>query len=237
MIIRSVVLSIALGSILAACVGAFGPPAPSDPPRPVVTEADAFARVLAHEPRFVGITRRDPDRIGQASWYEVEPASGVGAFVVTIRIGWGDCPAGCIDEHRWLYAIGPDGSVSLQSETGPVVPPDAWPAAGAGAGATGLRIVAVAGPICPVERDPPDPACAPRPVAGAIISIQDAQGREVASAVLDEAGTAAVAVAAGGYTIVAAPVEGLMGTPGPVEAAVVAGSVTEVALDYDTGIR
>ena len=98
----------------------------------MTSEEDAVARVVAHEPRFAGITKRDPDMIGQASWYEVAPASGVGAYVVTIRVGWGDCPSGCIDEHTWMYAVAPDGTVMLQSEGGSDVPADAWPATGAG---------------------------------------------------------------------------------------------------------
>jgi hypothetical protein len=105
---------------------------------PVRSEEDAVARVVELEPRFVGITKRDPDMIGQASWYEVAPASGVGAFAVRIRVGWGDCPSGCIDEHQWIYAVAPDGSVSLLSESGTDVPPDAWPGSGGG-GSAGLQ--------------------------------------------------------------------------------------------------
>src|SRR5690349_11407542 len=101
--------------------------APPSPAGPVVTAADALARVIIENPRFTGITARDPNLIGQASWYEVMPASGVGAFIVTMRIGWGDCPAGCIDEHTWTYAVGPTGFVTLQSEAGSPVPSDAWP--------------------------------------------------------------------------------------------------------------
>jgi hypothetical protein len=55
-------------------------------------------------------------------------ASGVGAFVVSVRVGWGDCQAGCIDEHSWVYAVAPDGTVTVQSEEGPPVPAEAWPA-------------------------------------------------------------------------------------------------------------
>ena len=95
----------------------------------------------------------------------------------------------------------------------------------------------MAGPICPVERVPPDPACAPRPVAGASVAIQDAEGREVAVVTLDDTGAAVVDVPPGDYVVVAARVEGLMGVPEPTPATVVDGSTTEVALTYDTGIR
>jgi hypothetical protein len=132
----ALLVSIVIGA--AACSGSGAPsgsagasPAPSGGGL-VTSEEDAVARVIASEPRFSGITKRDPEMIGQASWYEVAPASGVGAFKVTIRVGWGDCPASCIDEHKWVYAVAPDGSVTRLSEHGTDVPPEAWPASGAG---------------------------------------------------------------------------------------------------------
>lgn len=119
--------------VMVACSGA-GPSAPASsapPPSPiggpVTTPESAVAAVIAAEPRLTGIGPLDPGLIGQSSWYEVTPASGVGAFLVAIRVGWGDCPAGCINEHRWLYAVQPDGTVILQSEDGDPVPPEAWP--------------------------------------------------------------------------------------------------------------
>jgi hypothetical protein len=134
--LASLVLAIVIS--VAACSGAGGPsvsqvasPAPTAG-GPVTTPEDAVARVIAKEPRFAGITKRDPDMIGQASWYEVAPASGVGAFVVTVRVGWGDCPSGCIEEHTWVYAVAPDGSVTLQSEKGDFLPSDALPPPGGG---------------------------------------------------------------------------------------------------------
>ncbi len=104
----------------AGCAAASTDPSPTPPPLPVpvTTPEQAVARVILAEPRLTGIAPRNPDAIGQASWYEVAPASGVGAFVVTVRIGWGDCPAGCIDQHVWHYAVAPDGAVTIVSEEG-----------------------------------------------------------------------------------------------------------------------
>ena len=102
---------------------------------------------------------------------------------------------------------------------------------------TGLEIAAVAGPTCPVETIPPDPACAPRPVAGASIVILDAQGRTVATALLDAKGAAVVALPAGRYVLRAEAAEGLMGMPPPTDVTVVDGALTPVVLSYDTGIR
>jgi hypothetical protein len=222
---------------VAACggAGASPTPAPTPTPGPVTTPEEAVARVIATEPRLTGIEARDPDLIGQGSWYEVAPASGVGAYLVTVQVGWGDCPAGCINGHSWTYAVGPDGRVTLQSEGGDPVPADAWPSP-AGSGRTGILISATSGPSCPVER-PGDPACAPNPVAGAVVLVLDAAGSEVARAETGADGTAFVEVAAGGYVVEPQPVEGMMGTPDPVSATVVDGVGTPVFLAYDTGIR
>ena len=225
--------------IVMGCAGSAGPSASPTPiGGTVVTPADAVARVIAREPRLAGIGPRDPDAIGQSAWYEVMPASGVGAFLVTVHVGWGDCQAGCINEHTWVYAVLPDGTVNLQSEGGPEVPADAWPSPGAaGGGATGIAITAVAGPTCPVETVPPDPNCEPRPVAGAVVSVQDAAGKEVAKVTLDAAGMGFVDVPAGAYVVVAESAEGMMGLPEPQKIVVEAGRATAVALAFDTGIR
>ncbi len=118
---------LAVTGILAGCASGGAEPSPTRSANPVITPDDAIAQVIAAEARLAGIGPLDTGLIGQSSWYTVEPASGVGAFVARIRIGWGDCPAGCIDEHIWTYAIGPRGEVTLLSEDGPPVPPDAWP--------------------------------------------------------------------------------------------------------------
>ena len=88
----------------------------------VTTPDEAVAAVVAAEPRFAGIGPKDPQLIGQSQWYEVAPASGVGAFVVRMTIGWGDCQAGCIEKHTWTYAVAPDGGVRLIAEDGSPVP-------------------------------------------------------------------------------------------------------------------
>ena len=97
---------------------------------PVTTPEQAWAAVAATDPRFANIQLKDPDLIGQSAWYEVMPPSGVGAFIVTVYVGWGDCPAGCIDHHTWTFSVAPDGTVTLQSEEGDEPPTDAFPAAG-----------------------------------------------------------------------------------------------------------
>lgn len=189
------------------------------------TAAEAVRLVIDQNAAFAGIGPRDENLIGQAAWYEV--ASAAGGWQVVIRIGWEDCPAGCISEHRWTYGIGQDGRVQLLHEAGDDLP-----------ATTGVLGTVTAGPTCPVEPDPPDPACAERPVAEAVLVFTDPTGTEVAHVTSAADGSFSVELAPGPYRVTAEPVEGLMGTPGPIEVEVVAGQpMTEIRVSYDTGIR
>ena len=102
-----------------------------------------------------------------------------------------------------------------------------------------LLVVAMAAPTCPVETDPPDPQCAPRPVAGALVVVSPADGRDViiAQGETGEDGQLTLTVPAGDYLLTGGEVEGLMGAPQPVLVSVVPGITIEVGLAYDTGIR
>lgn len=105
-------------------------------------------------------------------------------------------------------------------------------------GATTVTGVVLAGPGCPVVRDPPDPACEDRPVEGAEIVILDAQDGEVARIRTDAGGTFTISLQPGEYQLVPQPVEGLLGTPAASALMVVEGADPEpVTIVYDTGIR
>jgi hypothetical protein len=103
--------------------------APSDELTPVpgasasapASDADrAAAAVLATDPLFANLQPANPDLIGQCCFYTVrETADG---WAVTVEIGWGDCPAGCIDKHRWTFTVDKAGTVTKTRETGPAVP-------------------------------------------------------------------------------------------------------------------
>ncbi len=96
-----------------------------------------------------------------------------------------------------------------------------------------------AGPVCPVEQNPPDPACAPRPVEGAVIVATGGDGAEVARATSDADGAYVMDIGQTGTILLTAqPVEGLMGVPEPVTVELTEpGQVVRVDLGYDTGIR
>lgn len=105
-------------------------------------------------------------------------------------------------------------------------------------GGEAVRILALAGPTCPVVSDPPDPDCEERPVEGAVIVVADEDGAEVARMTTDGEGSASVELAPGSYLLVPQPVEGLMGTAVPIEITVAHGVAGEpVTIAYDTGIR
>ncbi|MEO8436834.1 MAG: carboxypeptidase-like regulatory domain-containing protein [Chloroflexota bacterium] len=234
--LRTTLLAAALLALIAGCASPATQATPTPSAAPITTHDAALARVILREPRLAGIGPRNSDLIGQSSWYEVASASGVGAFVVTVRIGWGDCPAGCIDEHIWHYAVGPDGTVSILSETGAPVPVEEWPQP-TGAGRSSIGGTATAGPVCPVEKNPPDPACAPRPVPGAVLVIRNAAGTELRRVTTAADGTFVVDLPAGGYVVEPQQVEGLMGTAEPQSVTVLDGTASTIQVIYDTGIR
>lgn len=100
-----------------------------------------------------------------------------------------------------------------------------------------LRGVALAGPTCPVVRDPPDPACDDRPVAGAQIVVRDAAGIEVARVTTGEDGRFAMALPPGRYVVAPQAVEGLMGTAATIAVELTEGQNAQITISYDTGIR
>jgi len=94
-----------------------------------------------------------------------------------------------------------------------------------------------AGPVCPVEQSPPDPACADRPVSDALIVVQDRLGRRVAEVRTTAGGTFSVVLPPGEYTLIPQPVEGLLGTAAAQDVVVETGPVEGIDFSYDTGIR
>jgi hypothetical protein len=127
-----------------------------------------------------------------------------------------------------LAACSPGASAGVPSPT------PASPAAGA---VVHGRVHA--GPSCPVEKVPPDPACADRPVAGAVLIVTTAAGVEVARATSAADGTFRVTLPAGDYILVPQPVQGYMGTASPVPFHAQGDGAAPAPLDisYDTGIR
>jgi hypothetical protein len=238
--------------VVGACASGAAPPAtPSAQPSaaspapsvtvvlPVTTPDDAAALVIASDPRFKGVVKQDAGLIGACCFYQAT-ALGDGKFAVTIEIGWGDCPAGCINRHKWSFVVTPDGAVALQGETGPPIPAGVGGSGDSGGGGIlpggpGIAGQALAGPTCPVVR-PGDPACNDRPVPGATILIRDATGTIVAQLTTDANGRFQVVLPPGSYRLEPQPVQGLMGTASTLDVTVGA-TFQVVDITYDTGIR
>jgi hypothetical protein len=104
---------------------------------------------------------------------------------------------------------------------------------------SGIAGRVVAGPTCPVERVPPDPQCAPRPLA-APLRIRRADGSGSGRVVHSNAdGRFRVPLGPGRYKIVPLPRNGspFPRPPQPITLTVRASHYTWVTITYDTGIR
>lgn len=231
-----------LATLLVACGGPGASPTPPPTPTPsptpspapvseVTTAAQAAALVFAHE-HIAQIGPLMPDIIGQSSWYEASEEAG--GYAVKITVGAGDCQAGCIERHTWTYHVDLDGTVTLIGDEGDDI---GLPTDEGTADPLSLRITLSAGPVCPVEQNPPDPACAPRPVANVEVLVFDPSGQQVGEGVSDDHGLINMQLPAGAYYVVAAPVEGLMRNAEPLAFAGVGGDSVALVMGYDTGIR
>ena len=81
--------------------------------------------MIASDPKFAKVGKKDPDLIGQCCYYEA--ARGQEGYRVRITMGWGDCPAGCIDHHTWTYEVSEDGEITVIAQSGDPVPPGGIP--------------------------------------------------------------------------------------------------------------
>jgi hypothetical protein len=117
--------------------------------------------------------------------------------------------------------------------------PSASPVGSPAGGPPTVAGTVTAGPVCPVESSSPDPGCAARPVAGAVIVATDASGQEVGRATSAADGTCELIVTeTGTVRITAQPVTGLARPPDPVDVTLTFPTeVHRVDLEYDTGIR
>jgi hypothetical protein len=121
-----VVIALVALVAVAACASSGAAPAgsaaPTAPAAPTVASAeDAAALVVASDPRFEGVIPRDPEMIGASRWWEAS-ANDDGSYTVKVTLGWGDCPAGCINQHTWTYRVGRDGALNLLEESGIPLP-------------------------------------------------------------------------------------------------------------------
>ena len=95
----------------------------------------------------------------------------------------------------------------------------------------------VAGPTCPVETDPPDPVCAPRPVPDKEVVATLSDGTEIRTASRED-GTFRLTLPPGPVIITFAAAEAPMLAPDQISATIDANQILSLGdLIYDTGIR
>jgi hypothetical protein len=100
-----------------------------------------------------------------------------------------------------------------------------------------VRLRVVAGPVCPVETVPADPACAPHPLEGVRLRVAGVAGASSTIA-SDKTGVATIRLALGDYTVEPLASDRALGFPAPFELMIVDLSATlERDVLYDTGIR
>jgi hypothetical protein len=130
--VRGTLALAVLVTSLAACgAGAASTPSPAPTVRPtptpigarVATPGDAAALVIESNPMFAGTMELRPDVIGASRWWTAEPLPS-GGYRVVLTVGWGDCPAGCIEHHVWTFDVDANGSFKLVGESGDPVPSD-----------------------------------------------------------------------------------------------------------------
>jgi hypothetical protein len=128
---------------------------------------------------------------------------------------------------RVADTVPPSTTGPTTTTTAPAVPP-------AGSEVTGTVRFS---PVCPVERLPPDPACAPRP-GPADIELVGPDGVVAASTTAGEDGAFTIPVPPGSYEVRAAA--GTLGRacqPDPAQVIVAPASSVSVSVSCDTGIR
>lgn len=115
---------LAVAMAIAACGGGGATPTPppvGSPGPTITTPAQAAARVGETDQRFLGIAEQSAALIGASAWWTAE-AIPDGGFRVTFTSGWGDCPAGCINKHNWIFEVSAAGVVTPAGESGDPVP-------------------------------------------------------------------------------------------------------------------
>ncbi len=94
---------------------------------PIDTPAEAHEAVLATGAPFDDFVFLDGGLIGASQYFEVKGDPGSGAtWVVTYIHGWGDCQAGCISRHTFVYLVDPvTGDATFDRQEGDALPADA----------------------------------------------------------------------------------------------------------------
>ena len=94
---------------------------------PIDTPAEAHEAILATGAPFGDFAFLNGGLIGASQYYEVKGEPGSAAsWIVTYTYGWGDCQAGCISRHTFIYQVDPvTGDALFDRQEGDALPADA----------------------------------------------------------------------------------------------------------------
>jgi len=94
---------------------------------PIDTPAEAHEAVLETGAPFGDFAFLGDGLIGASQYYEVKGEPGSAAsWIVIYTYGWGDCPAGCISRHTFVYQVDPvTGEVRFDRQEGEALPAEA----------------------------------------------------------------------------------------------------------------
>ncbi|MEK7187383.1 MAG: hypothetical protein AAB691_00875 [Patescibacteria group bacterium] len=105
-------------------------------------------------------------------------------------------------------------------------------------GQSGIRGMVLLGPICPVERIPPDPKCAAKPYGTTLVLTSPDQARVIKTFSSDQNGKFVIQIAPGDYAIRSAAAANILPYCASNDTIHVSpGILTEVNVSCDTGIR
>jgi hypothetical protein len=94
---------------------------------PIDTPAEAHEAILDTGAPFEDFAFLGDGLIGASQYYEVKGEPGSAAsWIVIYTYGWGDCPAGCISRHTFVYQVDPvTGEVRFDRQEGEALPAEA----------------------------------------------------------------------------------------------------------------
>lgn len=163
----------------------------------------------------------------------------VALWVVNVRVAKAPGPVACTMEAK----LCPDGSAV--GRTGPNCEfaecPTATSITNGGGGSilpynSGVRGTVLLGPTCPVERIPPDPACADRPYATTITVRHAGASATFATGQSDATGAFTFSLPPGDYTLTASGGT-VLPRCNPTDVSVPANGYITTDISCDTGIR
>jgi len=83
-------------------------------PIAIANAAQAIAVVQAKYPDVKDVRPTPPGTIGAET--DITVIERVNGWDLVFRKGWGDCPAGCINNHYWYFSVSKDSTIEAAGE-------------------------------------------------------------------------------------------------------------------------